>query len=93
MTPETIRILGKIYRVSRKVMKKSFGQCDHGQLKITINPKQAKQQEQDTVLHEVIHAVEYGMQLEMEEEQVHSLASGLYAVLRDNPKLVKYLLK
>ena len=51
------------------------------------------QQRRDTRLHEVIHVIEKQLHLGMEERQVHALACGLLQVLRENPKLVRYLTK
>lgn len=47
--------------------------------------------EQDCVLHEVLHHVEYAMKLDVPEEIVEKFASCLLAVLKDNPTLVTYL--
>lgn len=45
--------------------------------------------ERETLLHEVIHAVEDGMGLNLTEAQVHGLACGLYAVLKNNATTIK----
>jgi hypothetical protein len=39
----------------------------------------------DTLLHECLHVLDYDMQLDLTERQVHSLAAGIYMILRDNP--------
>ena len=53
---------------------------------------QSPQQKRDTLLHEAIHAVDDTMQLDLSEEQVHSLAGGIYALLSDNPKFARWLI-
>ena len=47
--------------------------------------------EQDTVLHEVLHVVEEYAGLDVAEEVVEKFATGLLAVLKDNPALASYL--
>lgn len=48
-----------------------------------------------TVLHEIIHAIEKSNVAikSLNEQQVEQLATGIYGVLRDNKKLVRWLLK
>lgn len=50
----------------------------------------------DTVLHEVMHAIYEGALLEAgdkEERVVAAMASGMVQVVRDNPDLVKWMIK
>ncbi len=94
---EQLRILGKTYQIVRTEhvdglsAGEYFGSCDHTRSILTINARQEIQQERDTVLHEVLHAIDYTMQLGLKERQVHALGSGLLAVLTDNPELAFYL--
>ena len=37
-----------------------------------------------TLLHEIIHAIDFNVALGLEEDQVIRLTSGLYAAIRDN---------
>jgi hypothetical protein len=48
--------------------------------------------QKETSLHEVIHAVETTSGQELTENQVVALSYGLFAVLKDNPDWVKWLL-
>jgi len=50
-----------------------------------------KDLELDTIIHEITHAIDYQMNLDMSERQVHGVGAGLAAVLIDNPKLIDYL--
>lgn len=43
--------------------------------------------------HEILHAVESDAGISLTEEQVRAMAAGLFAVLRDNPDLTRYLLE
>jgi hypothetical protein len=39
----------------------------------------------EIMLHEIIHAIDYRLNLGLEESQVHRLSAALYAVISDNP--------
>lgn len=44
-------------------------------------------------MHEVIHAIEMAMYLNMSERQVFCISVGLLAVLKRNPQFLEYLNK
>lgn len=69
-----------------------YGQHDALNLTVSYDPSQPKPQQQDTLLHEFIHAIDDAMVLGLTEEQTRAAATGLLAVLRDNPEFTKYLL-
>lgn len=48
-------------------------------------------QQADTLLHEVMHAVDHEMHCSMSEPQIRRMSTGLLAVLRQNPALVAFL--
>jgi len=89
-----LTIIGKRHRV---VMDESLGEnvgiCDHETNTIRIAPGQPHDEERDTVLHEVTHAVEKQLNCTLPESKLRMIVTGLYAVLKDNPKLAKYLLE
>ena len=63
---------------------------------IEISPEQTTQQQADTLIHEVFHAIWATRALPPmveEEECVTRLASGWTTVLRDNPDLVLRLMQ
>ena len=102
--PTRIKILGKTYKV-RVVTERAqgfedgdYGMCDNDSHVITIIAGRSLGNDQDTLLHEVIHAVAFQMGVdgainkrEGEERWVQALATGLLAVLKDNRGLVTYL--
>jgi hypothetical protein len=47
-------------------------------------PYFSQHQEMQTLLHEIIHAVDYTLGIQLAEEQTTRLAVGLMAVIRDN---------
>jgi hypothetical protein len=73
------------------------GRVDPDRQRILIREGQPLESEQDTVLHEVIHAVDAAMSgeedQELDEAQVTRLATGLLAVFKRNPGFTKWLLK
>ena len=93
--PAAVKIIGKTYSI-RYVSGKplddgNLGELDHDKQAITIRTGQPLQQEQDTVLHEIMHGVDHELFLKMSEKQVRGMATGILAVLNDNPKVASYL--
>lgn len=74
-----------------------LGHNSQRELIITIDPAQAPGQRRDSLLHETLHAVtqltglasEWGQ--ETEEAIVNRLSPVVLSVLRDNPRLLRYL--
>lgn len=102
--PERISILGKTYRVRVITEKASgfeagdYGECDNDKHVISIVAGRSLGNDQDTLLHEIIHAIAFQMNVDgeigrrgSEEQWVQALATGLLAVLKDNPATVSYL--
>lgn len=102
--PQSIKILGKAYKV-RVVTERAdgfeagdYGECDNDKHVITIIAGRSLGNDQDTLLHEIIHAVAFQMGVDgeinkraQEEKWVQALATGLLAVMKDNPGTVSYL--
>lgn len=98
--PKTIRVLGKEYRVEWDAVidnpdPEAITTGDNLQpiLRIRIHKGLALDEERETLIHELVHAVENQLDLPMSEKTVRRLSVGLYALLRDNPKLRSYLFK
>jgi Zn-dependent peptidase ImmA (M78 family) len=98
--PKKIRVMGKNLRIYRKprvdMPEEATGFYHRDRSLIGIAQGLSPAEEADTVLHEILHAiVAHSVPGEMdeasEEKVVYALASGLYAVLQDNPKFSKYL--
>ncbi len=74
-----------------------YGECNHEQLVITVDPDQADLMIRETILHEILHACcsitgiadELGDKLE--ESVVMRLSPVIMGFLEDNPKTVAYL--
>ena len=71
------------------------GQIDHGLAKISIKSNMDDQIRVQTLLHEIIHAIETqtGRRRELKEPMIDALAFGIYQVMRDNPHLVRMITK
>ncbi len=95
--PERIRILGKRFSVEyangAPLDDGLNGECDSDKQHILIRDGQPLESEQDTLLHECLHAIDEAMGLKLKESQVKGAATGLLAVLKDNPSLGSYLKK
>lgn len=69
------------------------GLFDRSKKLIQIAAGQTHDDERETLLHEILHALEVQMDAEIPEAKLRQLAVGLYAALKDNRKLVSYLLE
>jgi hypothetical protein len=93
MLPKVLRIVGKNYTVESMKLGDNYGLCEDQTQTIKIADDMAHGLERDTLLHEAIHAIDYCMQLNMSERQVCGLGTAVYALLADNPDLVKYIME
>ena len=94
--PEAVRLMGRTFlinyvRGSVLADDTDFGHIDFYSQLINISDNLTPVEEADTVLHELIHAIDLSMGLEMSEHQVHHLATGLIALFQDNPEVALYL--
>ena len=95
---ETVRILGIDYAIHYSDFIKTNGNsgCDGnlvtGQCVINIDTETTCEQfGKSILLHEIIEAITHRLSLEMPHEMLQQLHEGLFTVIRDNPKLLKYL--
>lgn len=75
-------VLGKQYSVTYETsnaMNGNFGAAKRSDALIRINREISLEQQEETLLHEVIHIVDEELLLNMNEEQIHRLAVGLYS--------------
>lgn len=93
--PEKIKVLGKpfsvVYTTTSPLGDDLNGECDSDKQTILVRDSQPLESEQDTVLHECLHAIDEAVDAKMKETQIKKLATGLLAVLKDNPSFVSYL--
>lgn len=91
-----LRILGKTYFIQplpEHIHDGEFGACNYAFQLIEFNPKLADDELKDTIIHEMIHCLDHGMQTEMSERQVHAISTGLYSLLKDNKEFFEWVME
>lgn len=88
-----LRVIGTNYTVTfpKRLKGNMLGLFHPERELIQVKAGQTPVEEVDTLLHEVIHAIEHKNGVEYKEEWVHPIATGLVAVFRDNPWLLDHL--
>jgi hypothetical protein len=86
-----IRILGLNYDIYHSPEEINGGMLDAARNHIAeqvilVNPRFNKQSQESGILHEVIEALNYHLQLNLEHDKIMLLESGLNQVLVDNPE-------
>lgn len=93
MATKSVNVLGERYKViyGGRLAKSDYGHCNPQLLEICVDPEQSKDKMRDTLLHEVIHAIDNVESLHLKESQVRSIATGLRAVFTTNPQFAKFV--
>jgi hypothetical protein len=92
MIPPEVDVIGKPYAITVTARGEGdYGECFSDQCRIEIADYQCLLQQRDTLLHEVMHAVDHEMHCGMSEPQIRRMATGLLQVLRHNAGLVAFL--
>jgi len=97
MIPKSLRIKGHIYpieHVDEAVLSEDHSadvsmRTNH----IRILNRLAPSREVETLIHEALHAMLSGYDVDEEETLVVTLGEGLTAFIRDNPKFIRHALK
>lgn len=87
--PKTIKIGGHIYKIKFRDLDKdeqqnNCGYCKTSLNELVINNQMPPQQQDSTLLHETIEAINWLNELGLEHHQIMSLEASLYQVLHDN---------
>lgn len=61
-----------------------FGEINTGTGIISVLNTSSAQMQEETLLHEIIHAIDEDMGIGLNEKQVQRLSVSLYAVLKEN---------
>lgn len=91
-----VKVVGKTYLVNfvdRKELPNDYGECNNETQIIRVRKDNHGETQADVLLHEIIHAVDFAVNSDMTERQVHSIATGLLQVILDNPEIVKWIQK
>ena len=92
--PARVRVLGKVYRIEYVGQigdGGDLGECDSDAQVIRILDGQSLQSEQDTLLHELLHAVEAAQQMEIGHADIVRFTTGIAALNADNARLFHFL--
>lgn len=95
MTPRTLKIRGHVYKVqqvNQKVLGDYMADVDNDLNVIRIYNKASQPQKVELLLHETLHAMLSGCNLDREEEIVSILGEALTSFLWDNPAFIKHAL-
>lgn len=88
-----LSILGSRFTVKFTEDISEYGHYNYDRRTIAINSSHLLEVQQDTLGHEIVHAIEDIHKLDLGEEVVDKLGVSLVKVLRDNPQLVEFLTK
>jgi hypothetical protein len=89
-----LNILGHDYEVqfvehNQLDTSRNCGTCDMYRTILAISTNQSRTMQESTIIHEIIEAVNYCLELNLEHNKITALESGLYQVLKDN-KLIDF---
>ncbi len=97
MIPETIKIGGHIYdcAASDKITRdsNSLGNSCGNALEIKIDSTIPHQNQQSTLLHEILEQISYRYELCLEHSKITVLETALFQVMQDNPEAMKFIMK
>jgi Zn-dependent peptidase ImmA (M78 family) len=89
--PTNVRVAGFDFAVSIEAAEdftdQLFGQVDYRKRSIRISNRADEIRQRETLLHEILHAVDEAVDGDLNEHQISVISRGLFAVLRDNPEL------
>ena len=92
----SLRIHGKRHKVRWNARIRHHGEFDGDKMEIAVAKGHIDQQ-RETLLHEVMHGIEfhYGIDLDKEDPESHpnltTMSQALFAVMRENPGLAKLI--
>lgn len=93
--PDTIVVLGhdiSVRVVDRLVLPDQAARYDSHTSTIELDATMAPGERYDTLLHEVLHAIDHTLQLGMTHKTVWRLGASITDTMRRNPDLVRYLM-
>ena len=87
--PNEINVDGIIFKIvilnsNEPLGKKLVGKVDWQKQCIYIDGNYPVNQQFKTLLHEIIHLIDYDYSLDFSEETIERVSSGLYQVLKNN---------
>lgn len=92
--PFTFKLFGQQWtvRTARPYEITDLGQCRPDDFEIIINPGQNNESLTHTLTHELVHAIEQKLHLNLTEDQVDLFALGLIDLIRNNNEILDYII-
>lgn len=91
--PEKIKIGGTVYEVSEDTTlardSSAMGMSCGNNCRIIIDNSLPKQNQESTLIHEVIEQINFKFELSLEHYKITTLEAALYQVIKDNPGIFK----
>ena len=69
----------------------SDGYHDSRRCRIVISQDDSPRNQPETLFHELLHAIDTALRLELSESQIHALSRGMWSTLASNLELRRYL--
>ena len=90
-----MKILGFDYSIElvSSANMSELGTINHGSTHIRLRDNMSEVGLLSTLIHEIVHAVDFQLSLDMGEENVNRMATGLYQTMVDNGVNLRPLLK
>lgn len=85
-----VKILGHEYKISYEDIGYKTGtaaKCNVASLEIKICSSHPESRQKEGLVHEVIEALNYHLEMKLSHNKISQLGEGLYQVLKDNPGL------
>jgi Zn-dependent peptidase ImmA (M78 family) len=90
-----VDVMGKKYKI--RFLRDAYfeesecGVIEFDKMEILINSEKGTPHQKDTILHEIVHAIDRDLDLHLNENQVRHLSCGLYQTLKANKRLRGWL--
>jgi len=92
--PDKLKIFGHEYEVvvndEVKTGNSDFGSHWLKYGKIWINSDITQHQQESTLIHEILEAINAHLRLDLDHKQIFALETGLYQIIKDNGLLKEY---
>jgi Zn-dependent peptidase ImmA (M78 family) len=96
-----LKVIGKTYRLvvidqpslSIDAGARAYGTTDNRHQIISLAKDQGWDQLRETLIHELIHVWEQSYGVKIEHKDIYSLAMFWYALLRENPDMVQWIMQ
>ena len=86
-----VNILGKKYKVElldEATSGGNMGSANRSLQHINVNKNNAKEQQQDTLMHEILHIIDGELKLNLTEDTISRIAVGLFSAGYIHPVLL-----